>query len=95
MIRQSNEKKPFKFSNYTLIILDEEYRKSLIQEGIRKGGSMRQLGRIMGYTSSSPNWSIKLILSGKQGIPFHRLKRLCQFLNVPLTEVLNHIIEIK
>ena len=92
---QSNEKAPAKFSDLTSLILDEEYRKKLIEKGVQKAGSMYALGRIMGYTCNSPNWSLKQILEGKQGIPFHRLRRLCEFLSVPLIEAQNHIVEVR
>lgn len=71
----------------TSILLEDEFRERLIEEAIKKAGSMCQLGRIMGYSSKSPNWSIKQIFKGNQGIPLFRLKRLCEFMGLSLTDV--------
>jgi DNA-binding Xre family transcriptional regulator len=84
-----------KLSKDTSILLKEEFRIELIKRGIKKAGSMRQLGRIMGYTGEAPNWSIKQILQGKQGIPLFRLERLCKFMNISLTDIEKYIEKIK
>lgn len=77
------------------ILLEDEFRKRLIEEAIRKAGSMRQLGKIMGYTGNAPNWSIKQILQGNQGIPLSRLEKLCSFMNLCLTDIERNIKSIK
>ena len=96
MPETSREKMPFKeIPNSASIILGDDYRKFMIEKGIKKAGSMRQLGRVMGYRGNAPNWSIKQILWGKQGIPFYRLKRLCEFLNITLDDVEKHVIQVR
>jgi DNA-binding Xre family transcriptional regulator len=81
-----------KLSRNTRVFLEDSFRVAFIKEAIKKAGSMRQLGRIMGYTSNAPNWSIKRILDGKQGIPLFRLQRLCEFMNVSLTDIKNFLL---
>lgn len=54
---------------------------------------MRQLGRILGYTCSAPNWSIKQILDGNQYFPSDRLLKLIDFLKIDENEVLQNIID--
>ena len=76
-----------KLSKTASIFLEDELRKRLIEGAIKKAGSMRQLGRIMGYTSMSPNWSIKQILRGNQGIPLFRLEKLCEFMKLSLVDI--------
>lgn len=82
-------------SNGVSIILEDQYREHIIKRAIEKAGSMYQLGRIMGYMGNAPNWNIKQILSGKQGIPFYRLKRLCDLLDINLDDVEKHIVQLK
>ena len=82
-------------NDYALIFLDEDFRKKLIETGIRKAGSITQLGRVMGYMGNAPNWNVKQILRGKQGVPLHRLKRLCSFLGVSLNEIEKHVLKTK
>jgi hypothetical protein len=76
-----------KLPKSTRIFLNDTFRVTFIKEAIEKAGSMRQLGRIMGYTGNSPNWNIKRILDGKQGVPLFRLQRVCEFMNIPLTDI--------
>jgi DNA-binding Xre family transcriptional regulator len=47
----------------------------------------------MGYTSEAPNWSIKQILYGKQGIPLFRLEKLCKFMSVSLVDIERYIVK--
>jgi len=75
--------------------LDEDFGKKLIETGIQKAGSMHRLGRVMGYVGNAPNWSIKLILHGKQGVPLFRLKKLCTFLSISLNEIEKHVLKTK
>jgi DNA-binding Xre family transcriptional regulator len=75
------------------IFLNDSFRVAFIKKAIEKAGSMRQLGRIMGYTSEAPNWSIKQILYGKQGIPLFRLEKLCKFMSVSLIDIESYIVK--
>jgi DNA-binding Xre family transcriptional regulator len=84
-----------KLSRTTHIFLNDSFRAALIKEAIEKAGSMRQLGRIMGYTGPSPNWSIKRIAEGKQGIPLSKLERLCTFMGISLKDIENEMKYIK
>lgn len=84
-----------KLSKNSSVFLEDAFRKQLIEKAIKKAGSMRQLGRVMGYSASSPNWSIKQIIKGNQGIPFFRLEKLCDFLKISLEEIKKNIREIK
>lgn len=84
-----------KFSKYALVILEDGFRKRFIEDAIRKAGSMRELGRIMGYTGKASNWNVKQILYGKQGIPLFRLERLCEFMNISFVDVKKYVKEIK
>jgi len=77
------------------IFLEEDLRKKLIESGIQKAGSMRRLGRIMGYVGNASNWSIKQILHGRQGIPLFRLRELCAFLGMSLSDIEKHILKTK
>jgi len=77
------------------IFLDDKFRGLLIRRGIKKSGSMRQLGRVMGYTGNAPNWSIKQILYGKQGIALFRLKKLCYFLDLNLKDIEKHVVRMR
>jgi len=81
--------------DYASVFLEEDFRKKLIETGIRKAGSMNQLGRVMGYMGNAPNWNIKQILHGKQGVPLYRLKRLCAFLGMSLNEIEKHVLKTK
>jgi hypothetical protein len=63
----------------------------LIKTGIEKAGSINKLGRELGYRSRvHPGWSIRQILLGQQAFPMDRLKRLAEFLNTPLTDILQY-----
>jgi len=84
-----------KLSRTASIILEDSFRRSILKQAIKKAGSMRQLGKIMGYSSNSPNWSIKQILEGKQGIPLHRLEKLCTFMGLSLADIKKNIKGIK
>jgi hypothetical protein len=77
------------------ILLEDNFRKKLMEESIGKAGSMHQLGRVMGYIGNAPNWSVKQIIQGNQGIPLFRLERLCGFMKLPLEEVEKHVEEIR
>lgn len=73
------------------IWLSSSYRVRLIKQGIEKAGSINKLGRELGYRSRvHPGWSIRQILLGKQAFPFERLKRLSDFLDYPIDDVLKH-----
>lgn len=76
------------------IFLDEPYLKNLIDSGIAKAGSMRQLGKILGYSGFSKSWSIKQIRDGKQGILYRRLSKLAEFLNMKPEIILKHTLHI-
>ena len=84
-----------KLPENAFILLRDKFRRQLIEEAIKKAGSMRQLGIVMGYTSNAPNWSIKQILRGNQGIPLFRLKRLCDFMKISFEAIERNIKEIK
>jgi len=73
------------------VFIEDVFRKRLIESAIKKAGSLNQLGKIMGYTGSAPNWNIKQILVGNQGIPLFRLKRLCDFMNLRLSDVEDYV----
>jgi hypothetical protein len=77
------------------ILLEDNFRKQLIEKAIKKAGSMRQLGRVMGYSGDAPNWNIKQIYQGNQGIPHFRLKRLCEFMKISFADVEKNIKVIK
>jgi hypothetical protein len=84
-----------KLPRSTRIFLNDTFRVTFIKEAIEKAGSMRQLGRIMGYTGPSPNWSIKQIVEGKQGIPIRKLERLCIFMGISPKEIEKEISDVK
>lgn len=84
-----------KLSGKVSISLEDKFRKRLIEAAIKKAGSMRQLGRVMGYSAGSPNWSIKQILHGNQGIPLFRLERLCEFMKMSFEDIEKNIKRIK
>lgn len=84
-----------KMPMYTPIMLEDAFRKHLLEEAINKAGSLRELGRVMGYTGNASNWNVKQILYGQQGIPLFRLERLCKFMNISLTNIEKHIREVK
>ena len=63
----------------------------LIKTGIEKAGSINKLGRELGYRSRvHPGWSIRQILIGYQAFPLDRLKRLADYLNTPLSDILQY-----
>jgi hypothetical protein len=71
------------------IWLNSSFRVRLIKAGIDKAGSINKLGRELGYRSRvHPGWSIRQILVGKQAFPFERLKRLADFLEYPLDDIM-------
>ena len=80
-----------KQSETASIMLEDNFRRRIITEAIKKAGSMRQLGKVMGYKGSAPNWSIKQILEGKQGIRLYRLEKLCRFMGLSLLDVENKV----
>jgi len=85
-----------RFGNYSLgkrnarkIWLKSSFRVRLIKSGIEKAGSINKLGRELGYRSRvHPGWSIRQILLGKQAFPYERLKKLADFLNYPLDDIM-------
>ena len=84
-----------KLSKKASIFLEDKFRKQLIEGAIKKAGSMRQLGRVMAYSAGSPNWSIKQILQGNQGIPLFRLERLCEFMKMSFADIEKNVKRIK
>ncbi len=73
------------------IWLDSEFRVSIIKKGIEKAGSVNKLGRILGYRSKiHPGWSIRRILLGKQSFPRKRLKKLAEYLDYSMDEILEY-----
>ena len=71
--------------------LSSSYRVVLIKNGIEKAGSINKLGRELGYRSRvHPGWSIRQILLGYQAFPLDRLKRMAEFLGLPIEEILRH-----
>jgi hypothetical protein len=74
--------------------LSSSFRVPLIKEGIEKAGSINKLGRVLGYRSRvHPGWSIRQILIGKQAFPFERLKKLSEFLDYPIDDIMKHLSE--
>jgi len=73
------------------IWISSSYRVQLIKMGIEKAGSVNELGRQMGYRSRvHPGWSVVQIMQGKQAFPWPRLKKLVDFLEYDMEEVLKH-----
>jgi hypothetical protein len=74
--------------------LNSSFRVPLIKKGIEKAGSINKLGRVLGYRSRvHPGWSIRQILIGKQAFPFERLKKLSEFLDYPIDDIMKHLSE--
>jgi len=73
------------------IWLSADFRADLLEEGIRKAGSINQLGRILGYRSRvHPGWSVRQLMTGAQPFTYDRLQRLSEFLGYPMDSVLMH-----
>jgi len=73
----------------TKIWLNSPFRVRLIKAGIEKAGSINKLGRELGYRSRvHPGWSIRQILVGKQAFPYERLRRLAEYLDYPLEDIM-------
>ena len=71
--------------------LISSFRVRIIKQGIDKAGSINKLGRELGYRSRvHPGWSIRQILMGKQAFPLERLKKLANYLEYPLEEIMEH-----
>jgi hypothetical protein len=78
-------------SDPSKVWLASSYRVMLIKEGIEKAGSINKLGRELGYRSRvHPGWSIRQILLGNQPFPTDRLRKLAEYLNRPIDDVLQH-----
>ena len=76
---------------FAKIWLNSDFRIRIIKQRIDKAGSINKLGRELGYRSKvHPGWSIRQILLGKQAFPYERLRRLAEFLECPLEEILYH-----
>jgi hypothetical protein len=58
--------------------LDLPYVRRLIEKGIAKAGSKRQLALTLGLSGQTSN--INFWLKGERKIPEHRLRRLLRFL---------------
>ncbi|MBX8635456.1 MAG: hypothetical protein KIS30_01485 [Thermoplasmata archaeon] len=73
------------------IWLAADFRESLLAEGIRKAGSVNQLGRVLGYRSRvHPGWSVRQLMNGAQPFTMDRLAILCNYIDYPLDEVLRY-----
>ncbi|MFP4546099.1 MAG: hypothetical protein ACLFPN_04535, partial [Methanomassiliicoccales archaeon] len=68
-----------------------DFRVLMIKQGIEKAGSINKLGRQLGYRSRiHPGWSIRQILLGEQAFPMDRLRRLADYLDYSMEEVLRY-----
>ncbi|MFP4196772.1 MAG: hypothetical protein ACLFS6_03870 [Methanomassiliicoccales archaeon] len=71
--------------------LCSDFRVLMIKQGIEKAGSINKLGRQLGYRSRiHPGWSIRQILLGKQAFPMDRFRRLADYLDYSMEEVLRY-----
>ena len=82
MIREIEAKKRFH--------LEDEFRDRLFKKAYENAGSLRQLGKKLGYTGPSPNYYVNRMWRGEQPITWHRLKILSKMTRIPMTEILHH-----
>jgi len=71
-------------------LIEDEFRQKLFEMAYEKEGSLRQLGRKLGYTGSAPNYYVKRMWCGKQLISLEQLKILSEITNISLKEILEH-----
>ena len=76
------------------IFLESSYVRSLMNSAIIKAGGVRQLCKILGYSGFSRSWSIRQIRYGKQGLPYSRLFKLAEFLNIKPKNILKYVVRI-
>jgi len=76
-------------------LLEDEFRNSLFEKAYKEMGSLRQLGRKMGYGGPSPNWYVRRMWYGEQAITLHRLKVLSEITSIPMSQILLHAKEIE
>ncbi|MEM2507454.1 MAG: hypothetical protein QXF61_10485 [Nitrososphaeria archaeon] len=69
--------------------LKEEFRNMLFQKALQKEGSLRQLGRKMGYTGSAPNYYVNRMWRGEQAIRIDQLRILAKITGIPLSRILD------
>jgi hypothetical protein len=82
MIRELEAKKKF--------YLEEEFRNVLFKKALEKEGSLRQLGRKMGYSGPSPNYYINRMWRGEQAIKMDQLKILSTITGISLSTILKN-----
>ncbi len=71
--------------------LAADFREALLDEGIRKAGSVNQLGRVLGYRSRvHPGWSVRQLMNGAQPFTMERLAVLCDYLGHAIDEALRY-----
>lgn len=82
MIRINDSRKRF--------FLENDFRNSLFKKAYEEVGSLRRLGKRMGYTGVSPNYYVNRMWRGEQAITLSRLKVLSEITHIPLNEILRH-----
>lgn len=70
--------------------LENEFRNLLFRKAYERAGSLRQLGRKMGYSGPSPNYYVNRMWRGEQAITLSQLKVLSEIAHIPLDVVLQH-----
>ncbi len=87
MIKEFEAKKRF--------YLEEEFRNVLFKKALEKEGSLRQIGKKMGYSGPSPNYYINRMWRGEQSITLFQLKVLSEITGVSLEKILQHASQIE
>jgi len=84
MVAREFQKRSQKF------FVEDEFREKLFEMAYKKEGSLRRLGRKLGYTGSAPNYYVNRMWCGKQLISLEQLKILSEITNISLKEILDH-----
>jgi hypothetical protein len=82
-------------TNSQKFLLEDMFREKLFEIACKKEGSLRQLGRKLGYTGPAPNYYVNRMKRGEQLINLRQLKILSEITNIDFSEILKHVKEKK
>jgi len=71
-------------------MLEDEFRKQLIEQAINSEGSKYALAMRLGYLSKGSGKTVNDWLEGRSSIPRSKLERLCKIAGIDIAEALGH-----
>ena len=77
------------------VFLEEKFRHTLFTKAVEKTGSKRQLGIQLGYWITTPSAPVNRMWKGEQPVRKKQLEVLSKLTEIPMKEIMKHVINIK